>query len=115
MNIRERPDQPVRVKVTIHVKGVVVFSRSYDENSAKSGGKLHDFFQSIKGMGDDYTINHQRMLQTGAGLYEQPSEVGLPLAYMSSMTVGGHLKVNKVQSTYVANKSYERLRKTKQY
>jgi len=94
MGIREKPDQPVRVKVTIHVKGAVVFSRSYDENSAKSGGKLHDFFQQLKGMGDDYTINHQRMLQTGAGLYEQPSEIGLPLAYMSSMTVGAHIKAN---------------------
>jgi len=94
MNIRERPDQPVRVKITVHVKGIVVFSRCYDENSAKSGGKLHDFFQQIKGMGDDYTINHQRMLQTGAALYEQPSEIGLPLAYMSSMTVGVHVKAN---------------------
>ena len=98
MGIREKPDQPVRVKVTIHVKGAVVFSRSYDENSAKSGGKLHDFFQQLKGMGDDYTINHQRMLQTGAGLYEQPSEIGLPLAYMSSMTVGAHIKVRKIWS-----------------
>ena len=38
-------------------------------------------------------INHQRMLQTGAALYEQPSEIGLPMAYMSSVTVGGNLKV----------------------
>jgi hypothetical protein len=44
-------------------------------------------------MGDDYMINHQRMLQTGAALYEQPSEIGLPMAYMSSVTVGGNLKV----------------------
>ena len=48
MNIRERPDQPVRVKITIMVKGAVVFSRAYDEDSAKEGGKLHDFFSSIK-------------------------------------------------------------------
>ena len=94
MNIRERPDQPVHVKLTIMIKGAVVFSRTYDENSAKSGGKLHDFFQSIKGMGDEYTINHQRMFQTGAALYEQPSEFGAPLAYMSSMTAGVSLKVS---------------------
>ena len=94
MNIRERPDQPVRAKLTIMVKGSVVFSRAYDENSAKSGGKLHDFIQSIKGMGDDYTINHQRLFQTGAALYEQPSEFGAPLAYMSSMTAGVSLKVS---------------------
>jgi hypothetical protein len=48
MNIRERPDQPVRVKITIMVKGAVVFSRAYDEDSAKEGGKLHDFFSSVK-------------------------------------------------------------------
>ena len=38
-------------------------------------------------------INHQRMLQTGAALYEQPSEIGLPQAYMSSVTIGANLKV----------------------
>ena len=48
MNIRERPDQPVRVKITVMVKGAVVFSRAYDEDSAKEGGKLHDFFSSVK-------------------------------------------------------------------
>jgi hypothetical protein len=94
MNIRERPDQPVRVKITVMVKGAVVFSRAYDEDSAKEGGKLHDFFSSVKEMGDDYMINHQRMLQTGAALYEQPSEIGLPMAYMSSVAVGGNLKAN---------------------
>ena len=94
MNIRERPDQPVRVKLYIMVKQAVVFSRAYDENSAKEGGKLHDFFQGIKNMGDEYSINHQRVLQTGAALYEQPSEIGLPLAYMSSMTIGASIKAN---------------------
>jgi hypothetical protein len=85
------------------VKGAVVFSRAYDEDSAKEGGKLHDFFSSVKEMGDDYMINHQRMLQTGAALYEQPSEIGLPMAYMSSVTVGGNLKANiKRQSTWTS-------------
>ena len=41
-------------------------------------------------------INHQRMLQTGGALYEQPSEIGLPLAYMSSVTIGGNLKVRSI-------------------
>merc|ERR1719433_1384862 len=45
-------------------------------------------------MGDDYTINHQRMVQTGGALYEQPSEFGAPLAYVSSMTAGVSLKAN---------------------
>ena len=49
-------------------------------------------------MGDDYIINHQRMLQTGAALYEQPSEIGLPMAYMSSVTVGGNLKVRPTKN-----------------
>ena len=47
-------------------------------------------------------INHQRMLQTGAALYEQPSEIGLPQAYMSSVTIGANLKVRsrkKIKST----------------
>ena len=55
-------------------------------------------FFSVKEMGDDYIINHQRMLQTGAALYEQPSEIGLPMAYMSSVTVGGNLKVRPTKN-----------------
>jgi len=92
MGIRERPDQPVRVKITISVKGANVFSRAYDEKSAKEGGKLMEFFNSLSGMGDDYKINHQRLINVGSMLYEQPSEIGLPLAYISSMTASASIK-----------------------
>ena len=66
--------------------------RAYDENSAKEGGKLAEFFQGMTGMGNDYSLNHQRVINVGSLLYEQPSEIGLPMAYISSMTVSGHLK-----------------------
>jgi len=100
MNIRERPDQPIRVKITISLKGVNVFSRAYDENSAKSGGKLAEFFKGIQDMGDDYEINHQRILNMGSMLYEQPSEIGLPMAYLSSMSASFQLKANVKRGTH---------------
>ena len=92
MGIRERPDQPVRVSFMVMLKGNVVFSRSYDDKDTKSGGKLANFFENLSGMGDEYTINHSRMIQLGAVLYEQPSEIGMPMAYLDSMTFSAHLK-----------------------
>ena len=92
MGIRERPDQPVRVALMVMLKGQVVFSRSYDDKDTKSGGKLANFFENLSGMGDEYTINHSRMIQLGAVLYEQPSEIGMPMAYLDSMTFSAHLK-----------------------
>ena len=92
MGIRERPDQPVRVSFMVMLKGNVVFSRSYDDKDTKSGGKLANFFENLSGMGDEYTINHSRMIQFGAVLYEQPSEIGMPMAYLDSMTFSAHLK-----------------------
>ena len=91
MGIRERPNQPVRVQVTIELKGAVVFSRYYDENSASGEGKLATFLEGLKGLGDTYSINHQRAVQGGGLLYEQPTGVGIPLVTMSSFTTLGHL------------------------
>ena len=93
MNIRARPDQPVRVSVTIQIKGATVLHRTYDENDAKEGGKLAKFMENMSGLGDTYSINHQRAVQFGSLLYEQPSEIGLPLAYVDSLTWSAHLQV----------------------
>lgn len=92
MGIRARADQPVRVHVSIQIKGTVVFSRSYDDSDAQEGGKLATFMEGLSDMGDTYSINHQRMVQLGAALYEQPSEIGLPIAYMDSTTVSASLE-----------------------
>jgi hypothetical protein len=93
MNVRERPDQPVRVSATISVKGTIIAQRNYDDTSAQEGGNLATFFEGLSGLGDQYSINHQRVIQLGAMLYEQPSEAGLPVAFLSSSTFSGHLQV----------------------
>jgi hypothetical protein len=98
MNIRERPDQPVRVSVTISVKGTIIAQRNYDDTSTQEGGNLATFFDLysiLKLWNGDHTpsINHQRVIQVGAMLYEQPSEAGLPVAFLSSSTFSGHLQV----------------------
>jgi len=91
MSIRERPDQPVRVAITIVLKGTVVVHRFYDESSVKEGGSLATFMEGFKDLGETYSINHQRAVNVGAFLYEQPTGLGLPMATLSSITFLGHL------------------------
>ena len=111
MGIRERPNQPVKVQVTIMVKGATVLSRSYDDSSAGEGGRLQEFMSGFMDMGNQYTVNHVRAIQLQGLIYEQPSVVGLPLAYYRYMTMAFHLKatVKRGQSrgTIFRNLEYE--------
>ncbi|TRY76606.1 hypothetical protein TCAL_03493 [Tigriopus californicus] len=91
MAIRARPDQAVRASITLMLKGVVVFQRSYDDTDFGPDGKIGSFMENVKGLGDTYSINHQRVVQLGAVLYEQPTPLGIPMAVMSSITSMGHL------------------------
>ncbi len=86
MSIRERPDQPVRVQITITLKGTIVFHRFYDDDSAKPDGHIMKFVEQFKGLGNEYKINHQRAVQLGGLIYEQPTAIGLPMASISSVT-----------------------------
>jgi len=99
MQIRARKDQPVHAHVKIMVRGAVAISRSYDENSTKEGGKIAEFFKGIMDAGNDYKINHQRMLNFGSSVYEQPNEIGLPVAFFDSMTVLAQLKAHIKRAT----------------
>jgi hypothetical protein len=92
MNIRERPDQPVRVAVMFMLKGTVVFHRLYDETSTKEGGKITQFIESLTGLDETYTINHQRVFQVGTLLYEQPTDIGIPMAYINGITTMADIK-----------------------
>lgn len=42
MSIRERPDQPVKVAISLMVKGTVIFQRHYNEDDMKEGGKVRN-------------------------------------------------------------------------
>ena len=92
MGIRERADQPVKVHIGIMIKGATVISRSYDDQSAGEGGRLQEFMSGFMDMGDQYNVNHVRAIQLQGLLYEQPSVIGLPLAYYRTMTMAFHLK-----------------------
>ncbi len=85
MAIRERPDQPVRVQITITLKNTIVFHRFYDDDSARPDGHIMKFIEQFKGLGNEYKINHQRALQIGGLVYEQPTPLGVPLASISSV------------------------------
>lgn len=86
MNIRERPDQPIRVQIVVRAKANIMFMRSYDESDLGQDGKLGSFISNLKGLGETYSINYQRAIQFGGMTYEQPTPLGLPMAVMASYT-----------------------------
>ncbi|CAB4068817.1 unnamed protein product [Lepeophtheirus salmonis] len=86
MHIKERPDQPINVEVLLFVKNSVVAFRQYDEDSIKEGGSLKEIFDELQGLGDTYSMNHQRAMRFGSLLYQQPLEVGAPVSYLNSFT-----------------------------
>ncbi|CAB4069088.1 unnamed protein product [Lepeophtheirus salmonis] len=86
MDIKARPDQPIRVEFMLSFKGALVAFRQYDENSIKEGGALKKLFEDMKSTGDSYSINHQRAMRIGSLLYQQPLEIGVPVTYINSFT-----------------------------
>ena len=101
MKIRERPDEPVNVDFILMFKDNVVFQRHYDEASVLPGGNLYQFFTDFVSLGQEYNINSQRGLMWGSVLYEQPTELGVPLSFMAGYTSVASLqvKVNRGQDS----------------
>ena len=100
MGIRERPDQKVNVQVTIRVKGTIVVHRQYDDGDTEEGGKFKTFFSEFQDLGDQYSVNYARAINLASALYEQPSNLGIPMAFMASMTAVGniHAKIKRGSS-----------------
>ena len=92
MGITNRPEQPVRVQVTISFKNNIVINRLYDSSSAQQGGSLQTFFSKMKDLGNEYMINHQRVLPVGSVVVEQPNVIGLPTSYVAAFTTMGDIK-----------------------
>jgi len=86
MEIRERSDVPVEIDVVFMLKDNVVFQRHYSEDSVQQGGSLYNFVKDFVALGRQYKINHQRGLMFGTVIYEQPTELGYPMFYMSGLT-----------------------------
>ena len=81
------------------------------------GGRLREFFENFMAMGNDYRINHQRMcycfvynlsviclhlhffkiigmFNLGNTMYEQPTELGHPVAYIDTNTWSLNLRAD---------------------
>merc|ERR1711944_8879 len=99
MGITNRPQQPVRVQVTIAFKNNIVINRLYDSSSAQQGGSLQTFFAKLKDMGEEYSINHQRVLPVGSVVVEQPNVMGIPTAYVAAFTTMGCIHANIKRGT----------------
>lgn len=100
MGIKERSDQPLRASVSISFKGVIVILRSYDDSETQEGGKLKNFMDQVQNLGNDYLINHQRVLNVGNVIIEQPTVVGIPVAKVNYVTTMMSLeaKLNRGQN-----------------
>lgn len=99
MGIRERPDQPVRVSMEFKLKGSLVMVRSYDdkdfaEAAASGNGLLEYVMKNMASLGDSYSINHQRLVQTASSKFEFPTASGVPGAAMISDAFLFSLKAN---------------------
>jgi len=89
MQIREKPLEPVEIDVIFMARDNVVFHRYYSEESVNPGGNLFNFFMDIYSLGQQYNINNQQGTNFGTIVYEQPTEVGTPMAYMAGVTFMG--------------------------
>ena len=92
MQIAARQSQPVRVSVMVMVKGNIALVRTYQAGDSGEGGKLEGFLKRLKGIGSD--INHQRVWKAAFFMQEQPTEIGLPATFGSSMTAMFSLKAS---------------------
>ena len=86
MGVKPRPEQPVRVQITLTFKGMVVMHRMYDSSSTQEGGTLQTFFKNMKDMGNQYSLNHQRVIPVGSVVVEQPNAMGIPTQYVAAFT-----------------------------
>ena len=94
MGITTKKDSPVRVEVTLSLKSNVIIQRRYDESATEEGGRIADFLKDLQDAtgGNSYSINHQRSITLGQGLYEQPTEVGFPMFFGSILTTMGSVQ-----------------------
>ena len=46
----------------------------------------------MKDLGNEYMINHQRVLPVGSVVVEQPNVMGIPTAYVAAFTTMGDIK-----------------------
>jgi len=83
MRIYARPEQPVRVGYTVLLKGTIAFGGSIEMNDASENGKMEELMKTFKGLGK--SINHQRVLNPVSLLVEQPTDIGFPAFYATSI------------------------------
>ena len=85
MNVPVKSDQQLKLSLVVKLKGTVMFIKTYEGDS---GAQISNFLKDLKGAkgNNDYLLNHQRVLNFGAILYEQPTETGMPAFYYSSLS-----------------------------
>ena len=99
MNIVLKQEEPVRVGITVTLKGSIIMRRSYFSKADEADKKITELLNDLRGRGgkNAYNINHQRALTYGMEIYEQPTDIGTPMFYVNSMTsvVSLQAEVNK--------------------
>lgn len=88
MNVGLKPQEPIRVGITVTLKGTIITKRMYFSEADEASKKITSLLNDLRGRGgkNSYTINHQRGLNYGMEVYEQPTDAGIPMFYTNSMT-----------------------------
>jgi len=80
MGVQERPKQEIKLELTITLKNTMIFSRYFDQES------FIEFFEYLTTFREYFSFNKQLALTMGTVLYEQPSDIGFPVAYYGGLT-----------------------------
>merc|ERR1711970_1545779 len=99
LNIRERKDVPAKLTFFLMLRDNVVFEFHLQDKERElhmNFEKLQAFFYQIKSLSAAFDLNKHFGLAFATSLYEQPTDFGVPMAYVheavSMLGVGGKFK-----------------------
>jgi len=80
MGVTERSEQKIKLELMISFKNTIIFQRHFDQES------FVEFFEYLISFRETFSFKKQLALTTGTVLYEQPSDIGFPVAFYAGMT-----------------------------
>jgi len=100
MGMQERRKKEFRFELTVSLKDTQIFQQSFNEDS------FVEFFEYLTSFRENFSFKRQLAFTMGSVLYEQPSDIGFPVAYYAGMTstLNVNLNVNKGENAnYVSD------------
>merc|ERR1711892_729353 len=80
MSVQERTKQEIKLELTLTLKNTMVFQRFFNQES------FVELFEYLASLMENFSFQKQLALTMGSVLYEQPSDIGFPVAYYAGLT-----------------------------